>query len=343
MNIDPTLKSKNVTAVQNQDIGADRASNAPMTAAKMASENNLIALELDSLEKLLPGADAEEQEMVAEAEQAIKDTIMQQETILQQEMELEYQRMELFQQESQIMTQMIGAPEEEQKALGNQLNDIKSMKMSIDMSSANLKMAAAQAKGAYNLAVQSYNQIVKTVNDMTRTREQMQSPSWLQTAATAGENAIRYGVDKVAGALGLGKKVDIPSSQKATALGSAAERVATNMNTRGWCYRGVIHSLREIGVTGLTGGSAYMAANQLAKRNDFQEITGNFSSAAELKNLPAGAVVVWDRGVAGMSAQHGHISISLGDGREASDCIRPQLGVNSNAKPGQFRVFMPLG
>ena len=99
----------------------------------------------------------------------------------------------------------------------------------------------------------------------------------------------------------------------------------------GYCYRGVKHHLRQVGVN-LTGGSAYQAADQLAGRPDrFREVT---VTRAQLRQLPPGAVVVWDRSP---GKRHGHISIATGDGREASDKIRNQI----TNRAASYRVFIP--
>jgi len=83
----------------------------------------------------------------------------------------------------------------------------------------------------------------------------------------------------------------------------------------------------------LHGASAYMAADQLARSAKFREVQ---VPSRELGKLPAGAIVVW--GKTGRSP-HGHISVALGDGREASDHIARQktsLRGYTNA-----RVFLP--
>lgn len=87
----------------------------------------------------------------------------------------------------------------------------------------------------------------------------------------------------------------------------------------GLCFKWVRQALERAGVKGVGGASAYMAADQLAKNPKFREIS---VKPSDLAKLPAGAVVVWDRGGSGASSAgriHGHISISLGDGREVSD------------------------
>lgn len=114
--------------------------------------------------------------------------------------------------------------------------------------------------------------------------------------------------------------------------------IRNNPNPAGpnYCFRGVKHHLRNIGVN-LQGGSAHQAADQLANNPRFREIR---VSRAQLRSLPAGAIVVWGQNPNRRATPgdiHGHISISLGNGREASDRIRNQM-VNT---PRPFRVFIP--
>lgn len=99
------------------------------------------------------------------------------------------------------------------------------------------------------------------------------------------------------------------------------------------CYKFVKQGLAAEGVE-VTGRSAYMAAPQLARNPNFQEMKGVRPS--QLSELPAGAVVVWNR-----SGKHpnGHISVALGDGREVSDRVRQQIEGYGTA----VRVFLPNG
>lgn len=114
------------------------------------------------------------------------------------------------------------------------------------------------------------------------------------------------------------------------ALAADARKNATGSG--GWCFRYAGQALGRAGVK-VSGASAYMAADQMAKSNKFHEVGG--LKASELAKLPPGAVVVWDRSP---GHPHGHISISLGDGREASDVIRRQA---TAVGTGKFRVFLP--
>lgn len=98
----------------------------------------------------------------------------------------------------------------------------------------------------------------------------------------------------------------------------------------GYCFKWVGQALRKFGVN-TSGASAYMAADQLAKNPKFREVQ---VAPKDLKGLPAGAVVVWDKGP---GHPHGHISIALGNGKEASDKRRDQI-TNYGTK---VRVFLP--
>lgn len=116
-------------------------------------------------------------------------------------------------------------------------------------------------------------------------------------------------------------------------MAKAAEAEATRRGTVGRCYAGVADALQKKGVN-LTGASAYMAADQLANNPKFKEVK---MSADQLTSLPAGAVVVWGKTDA---SPHGHISVALGDGREASDHVSKQMTSLRGAT--NCRVFMPV-
>lgn len=113
------------------------------------------------------------------------------------------------------------------------------------------------------------------------------------------------------------------------ALAKDAEKHATGPG--GLCFRYVRQALERAGVKGVGGASAYMAADQLAKNPKFREVKVD---PKDFKKLPAGAVVVWNRG---NGHEHGHISIALGNGKEASDKIRNQITNYGTSA----RVFLP--
>ncbi|HEY9843474.1 MAG: peptidoglycan-binding protein [Candidatus Sericytochromatia bacterium] len=119
-------------------------------------------------------------------------------------------------------------------------------------------------------------------------------------------------------------------------LARTAQSVAARRDTVGWCYSGVATAVSKALGIELSGHSAYQASNILARNPDFKEVRA--LKPKDLPKLPAGAIVVW--GKTGASP-HGHISVALGNGREASDHIDHQL---TNLRGyTNFRVFMPVG
>ena len=136
------------------------------------------------------------------------------------------------------------------------------------------------------------------------------SPSTSGSAPTANIGSLQGGT-------AFGKKLAVDAERNANGPG-------------GYCFKWVSQALRRHGVS-TSGASAYMAADQLAKNDKFKEVK---VSPSDFKKLPPGAVVVWNKGP---GHPHGHISIALGDGREASDKIRNQITNYGTSA----RVFIP--
>ncbi len=124
-----------------------------------------------------------------------------------------------------------------------------------------------------------------------------------------------------------------PGTPAGQRLARSAIQVANRMNSTGWCFRGVADAVVQATGVQLSGRSAYMAADQLARSDRFREVQ---VSPAQLRELPPGAVVVWGRTD---RSPHGHISVALGDGREASDHIAQQI--TSLRGASNYRVFIP--
>lgn len=126
---------------------------------------------------------------------------------------------------------------------------------------------------------------------------------------------------------------DPRSNPRMQKLANMAAQNAATVNTRGWCLREVQDSMQAAGFGVKRVGHAFQSAQDFAKNSRFKEV----NPPADLRKLPAGAVVVWDKGPGRVS---GHISVALGDGREASDHIRPQY---TQAEFGtRCRVFYPV-
>ena len=105
--------------------------------------------------------------------------------------------------------------------------------------------------------------------------------------------------------------------------------------TRGKCLKGVNDTLQKAYGFRLSYPSAYMAKQSLDRMKDkFQNVTSQYRPASKLRSLPPGAIVVWNQKT---GHPHGHISIALGNGQEASDHIQNQItGYGSS-----YTVYMP--
>ena len=111
-----------------------------------------------------------------------------------------------------------------------------------------------------------------------------------------------------------------------------AEKEAKSRGTTGSCYNAVADVIDRQTDRFLWGMHAYQSADQFAARTDlFREIPPK-----DLDLLPPGAIVVWGKG----TSISGHVSIALGDGREASDHIAPQMDQHYGGAPA--RVFIPI-
>ena len=123
------------------------------------------------------------------------------------------------------------------------------------------------------------------------------------------------------------------NSEKGSQLAKKAASHAIGFT--GKCSKYVNDDLEAVGLAvGRTGSAADMDTN-LAKSGKFKELKVN--SASDLKKLPAGCVLVYERGAAGYSSKHGHIEITLGNGTAASDGVTRNLRHSNN-----MHVFVPV-
>lgn len=149
--------------------------------------------------------------------------------------------------------------------------------------------------------------------------------------ATQGINSKK--ADKSQGA----QKIAFNGSNTSKSYTSSIKKIAQQRNTIGKCYPAVADAVDPHMKKKFFGMSASDAAAQLAADPNFGEVTRNFPQSSDLKELPEGAIVVWRKGP---RSPNGHISIALGDGREASDHIQGQI-TNYRGDTTGYRVFYP--
>ncbi len=102
----------------------------------------------------------------------------------------------------------------------------------------------------------------------------------------------------------------------------------------GKCSKYVRKALQRTGMHNGHTASAYQMGSVLGKNKNFQEVS---ASSVDLKKLPAGCILVYDKGAAGYSSKHGHIEVTLGDGTACSDGRTHNLRSTQN-----MRVFVPV-
>ncbi|MFA7658100.1 MAG: hypothetical protein WCY19_01560 [Candidatus Gastranaerophilaceae bacterium] len=126
---------------------------------------------------------------------------------------------------------------------------------------------------------------------------------------------------------------NVYNPELANSLANIANQNAARTDTVGKCYKTVKDTLKRANLNNgeIAGGSAFQADGILSKHKNFKEVA---VSRGDLKNLPAGCVVVWQ---ASAGHPHGHIAVTLGDGKEASDHIQ-----NIAVRNADFSVFVPV-
>lgn len=118
--------------------------------------------------------------------------------------------------------------------------------------------------------------------------------------------------------------------------GEKLARIMGSRSTDGgfdnYCARNVKEAIEDAGLGRYESGHGYQVADILSRNKNFKEIS---TKNMDLSSLPAGCVLVYDRGVAGYSSKYGHTEITLGDGTAGSG------GITHNIRQGA-RVFVPV-
>ena len=148
------------------------------------------------------------------------------------------------------------------------------------------------------------------------------------SAAPAADTASR--AQKSGGSAPATDLKNVQGSDFGKQFAAKAEQTANKINTSGLCLKGVNDTMQAMGLPVHREPAAWMAVDDFQKNPKFREVK---VPKDQLKSLPAGAVVIWNKG---SGLPYGHISVSLGDGREASSKVRNQLLLNTD-----FHVFLP--
>ncbi len=101
----------------------------------------------------------------------------------------------------------------------------------------------------------------------------------------------------------------------------------------GYCARYVKTAIDKCGLGKYESGNACDMVYIMRRNKKFKEIN---PSGVNVKSLPAGAVVVYGKGVAGYSSSYGHVEIATGNGRAISD------GITRNPRNNPTAIFIPV-
>ena len=111
---------------------------------------------------------------------------------------------------------------------------------------------------------------------------------------------------------------------------------SAHAKSTGYCASYVKKAMQKAGLGGDESGHAYQCVRILHNNPNFKEININ---KEDLKRLPAGCIVVYERGAAGYSKEYGHIEIALGDGQHnVSDFVNGNIRTPNSG----VHVFVPV-
>jgi len=117
--------------------------------------------------------------------------------------------------------------------------------------------------------------------------------------------------------------------------GTKLANIALN-NSVGWtgyCAKSVKNAICKADLGSYQYGHAYQMPSILRNNKNFKEIPVD---TVNVKDLPAGCVLVYDKGSQGYSSKYGHTEITTGDGRAVSD------GITKNLYKKPSAIFMPV-
>lgn len=226
---------------------------------------------------------------------------------------------------------------EEKERLAGEFDDIKQEKADFEAKLPAENQELNNAKTNYENSKAEY------------ARVQANAVSGAQNGIEAAQNKINNIKTEIANLENNSIKYDYGVGAKTMYNSKVGEQLANAAHivdgTGGWCLRGVTKTLnRAFGLQGENytasrTSAAADAADFLAGDKEGWEVFSQhfmedtLATREDLDNLPAGAVVIWDRSV----GPYGHISVSLGNGLESSDHIQSQAKWEGN-----FRVFYPV-
>lgn len=113
----------------------------------------------------------------------------------------------------------------------------------------------------------------------------------------------------------------------------AQTALKNSVGWKGYCATYVKNAIQESNLGEYKKGHAYQMPEILRNNKNFKEISPD---TVDVKDLPAGCVLVYGKGKQGYNKSYGHTEITTGDGRAVSD------GITKNLYKKPTAVFIPV-
>lgn len=219
----------------------------------------------------------------------------------------------------------------------------------IDMANRNVESFSEKYNEAVSSDYSPYSRKWKNVDSMAKDAEGWKNLSDEYSIKMTKEKETGYAERIAAGTLSEAaiKAMSEPtledlmsgSTEFGLQIAQSSLAEAQRLNTTGWCYAGVSGALGRLGIN-IGGPSAYCAVGEIDSKypDRFVKFTSADISKDQLKQLPAGAIVVYGAGSGYGGGKHGHIYVSQGNGQETSDHV---ANVYPEGYGNEYYVYFP--
>lgn len=187
------------------------------------------------------------------------------------------------------------------------------------------------------MSMQLFQMTMNSISNLSKSFSRLSTPAPTRSYTTSTPAPVTHSRKNYSKNFNIITKTNLPqlkdigySSKKGKKLAEAA--LSNQVGFTGYCAKYVRMALEK---TGLGNGMRADAADYntvLSMNKNFKEISAN---GLNLSSLPAGCILVYDRGVSGYSSKYGHVEITTGSGQAVSD------GITTNIRPGA-RVYVPV-
>ncbi len=241
----------------------------------------------------------------------------------------------------QELEQLQKDPEKNKSAISEKQNQISSLDSEIQSLKSDISNLDKEISSLNDKLSQNQNRQLTLQDEIQELEQQIASAD----RATQQAMTSFYGSSQYTSSFSNNNNKNHPSMDGLAAEGleydtSAGARLAQDMaghatGFEGHCARFVSNGLERVGLSNGQRANATDMDTVLDNNKNFRAI--KVGSQEELRNLPAGCVVVYERGAAGYNKTYGHIEVTLGNGHAASDGVTRNMRYSEN-----MTVYVPV-